>query len=406
MPRFSEKRLILRDLIKLKASSLYNELDDDEQDVIDNLIALLLLTRNLNPADRYVSAEPKSRFEWIGATMSPRQFRFNFRMERSSFLRLVGIIEHHEVFRAPVHAGRHRTYSVDIQLAAFLKVIGFSGNGASPHAIAIFLGCAEGSVFVFFNRALRAITELLKFDGLRWPDENARAEIKARILQKFRLPGCVGAVDGTLFPFDRKPEITNAEDFFDRKCNYSLNSIIVNDDRRKILFIHLGWPGSVHDNRSMNTSTLRREHQRFLNPGEWIAGDSAFEAHPTLIPVYKKTRSSILPEEHEAFNTILSRFRVTAEHTIGILKGRFQCLKTLRFRLRHRNDMLRIIQIIMSTAILHNLLIEEPDCESWFQQDDPDLQDTDPTVQTNSETQNGEAFRQTIMQSVLGLHNI
>src|SRR3989338_10945252 len=98
MPRFSEKRLILRDLIKLKASSLYNELDDDEQDVIDNLIALLLLTRNFNPADRYVSAEPKSRFEWIGATMSPRQFRFNFRMERSSFLRLVGIIEHHEVF--------------------------------------------------------------------------------------------------------------------------------------------------------------------------------------------------------------------------------------------------------------------------------------------------------------------
>ena len=67
------------------------------------------------------------------------------------------VLKHHRVFQDPARAGRKQAYLVEIQLAAYLKVVGFYGNAASPQAIAIFLGCAEGSVFTFF---LRSLTEI------------------------------------------------------------------------------------------------------------------------------------------------------------------------------------------------------------------------------------------------------
>src|SRR3989338_9039251 len=78
MPRFSEKTVLLRQLITLKESPFYDELSSSEQDCIDCLIALLAKTRYLRPTYRYVSPEPPTRFQWIGAMMSYRQFRFNF----------------------------------------------------------------------------------------------------------------------------------------------------------------------------------------------------------------------------------------------------------------------------------------------------------------------------------------
>ena len=58
-----------------------------------------------------------------------------------------------------------------------------------------------------------------------------------------------------------------------------------------------------------------------------------------------------------------------SEHTIGMWKGRFPWLRSIRMKIREDKKYLQqIIQVIRATVILHNFLIEENDAfeDSWY----------------------------------------
>ena len=74
-----------------------------------------------------------------------------------------------------------------------------------------------------------------------------RREISQRFANKHGLPGAVGIVDGTPVTFANRPGI-DGEVWFSRKQRYSMNLQLVCDDRGKILYYIVGWPGSVCDN--------------------------------------------------------------------------------------------------------------------------------------------------------------
>lgn len=96
------------------------------------------------------------------------------------------------------------------------------------------------------------------------------------------------------------------------------------------------------------------------------------------MPSYKSlTRGSNV----EAFNTCVAHVCVVNEHTIGVLKNRWSCLKELRVQINKKGDMECALLWMLAGAILHNMLISFGD--AWEEQvpedeaSDDDLIDED-----------------------------
>jgi hypothetical protein len=77
-----------------------------------------------------------------------------------------------------------------------------------------------------------------------------------------------------------------------------------------------------------------------------------------------------LPQDQHDFNQAVSAVRVANEHTIGILKNRFQVLKTLPIRVTEENvSIVCVVDYIEACCVLHNILldlsVDENDME-WY----------------------------------------
>lgn len=70
-----------------------------------------------------------------------------------------------------------------------------------------------------------------------------------------------------------------------------------------------------------------------------------------------KEPASVIPE-NRIFDKVVSHLPVRSEHCIGVLKGRFQCLRGLRVSIRTKEDHIAACQWMTVAMILHNLVIE------------------------------------------------
>ena len=100
-------------------------------------------------------------------------------------------------------------------------------------------------------------------------------------------------------------------------------------------------------------------------------GDSAYSASPIMVQAFKKQAAEVgLPSNHEFFNTCLAQVRIASEHCIGILKGRFRCLKKNNIKLKNSKvEVKGLVDLVGACIVLHNLLIDydETDMpESWY----------------------------------------
>ena len=102
-----------------------------------------------------------------------------------------------------------------------------------------------------------------------WPNAAERVEISTRIREKYHFPKCVGMIDGTFFGLAYKPEV-HGEEYFNRKQQYAINSMIICDDVRRIRYINIGWPGSVHDQRIYSNSIISRLPENYFSDKEYL----------------------------------------------------------------------------------------------------------------------------------------
>jgi hypothetical protein len=88
-----------------------------------------------------------------------------------------------------------------------------------------------------------------------------------------------------------------------------------------------------------------------------------------IVSAYKKANGALLTEHNEFFNNKLARLRIISEHCIGMLKGRFPWLRSIRLKITDDESSIRkILQLIDATMILHNMLIEfgDKEVEGWI----------------------------------------
>ena len=292
------------------------------------------------------------------------EFLQKYRMRRQSFDKLVSLISSHPVFTRGVRGPSQDP--VAHQLMSFLSYVGTPT--ATVHGLRSCFRDGAGTNDLYRSRVVTAILSISD-DYYYWPDESERKEISQRIYEKYRFPNCVGTADGTLNELQTRPRTEDAADYSGRKFGYSLSTMVVNDDRRKIRYIFAGWVGSAHDNRVFRNSILFKESHRYFSEVEYILGDSAYQNTPFMVSAYKKPKNAPIPPEHENFNSALARPRVTSEHTIGMWKSRFPWLRKIPIVITEDpNTLDKICQYIEATVILHNFLIDENDVDlpsSW-----------------------------------------
>lgn len=132
--------------------------------------------------------------------MDDNNFRFHFRMTRSNFWELVGLLKDHQVFKkknsdsrgpAPKDASRC--------LLVLLKCHGCDGNQGSSRALAHFFGVGTGEIDACRANGLQALLSLEKETSI-WPNFAERKAISAGIKDQWLFPNCIGLIDGTLLP--------------------------------------------------------------------------------------------------------------------------------------------------------------------------------------------------------------
>jgi len=265
-------------------------------------------------------------------------FRTFARMFPTTFNKLVTIIAPSPIF-ANRSLNQEQQISVERQLLVTLYRFGSFGNSASIRQVALWAGIGEGTVVLCTKRVLYAILSSgLREQCISWPGVEERNAYKERV-EEIAIPewrnGWV-MIDGTLIPLYTKPSYYG-ESFFDRKSNYSLNIQIVNTPDRRIIDYALGFVGSCSDSYCWKETRLYKEHSTLLGEGCWAWGDAGYPIQEWLVIPYKRPEKDVA--ENRTFNYQLSRIRVASEHTIGLLKGRFQSLRGLRATIHNVSDL-------------------------------------------------------------------
>jgi hypothetical protein len=380
MPRTSDRSKILKqiedEVSVLRKRALHRELLDEEDSLQDDHDQYMYAVLNRIKSSRYLFRSStyrnnRKRFNLEDCLSNDskeytdEEFLYNFRITRDSFFLLLKEMENKKPF---VKCKYRKQRPISFQLLVFLFRVGKQGACGSSIAVASYFGIGKGSVNNYVRRCISALHEIHN-DVVYWPQAEERDEMKARLTATgFR--HCVGIIDGTLIVLDSKPEKFH-ECYYSRKSVYALNVMIVCDDLKRITYYLARWPGSTHDNRVFRNSNLFMNREEFFSHLEYLLGDSAYSASSIMVQSFKKQALvAQLPPDKELFNMFLAQVRIKSEHCIGILKGRFGCLKRNNIQLKSgKKEVKELVRMIGACIVLHNLLInyDEPSVpKEWY----------------------------------------
>jgi hypothetical protein len=161
-----------------------------------------------------------------------------------------------------------------------------------------------------------------------------------------RIPGIVGAIDGTLIEIERPADF---EGWYCRKGYPAINLQAVCDHSMRILSYSM-MSGSHNDKQLWSHSTLGVNAHEWIPPGFHLIGDSGYTLYPFLIVPYPDDGDT----KHILYNYKLSSTRMVIECAFGLLKNRWRILKTaLNMKTIRRTTM-----IIEACILLHNMCID------------------------------------------------
>ena len=223
------------------------------------------------------------------------------------------------------------------------------------------IGLAKPTVVKCCREFVEAICRL-QDDFIKFPSTRAEISKIEGLSEKSKVPNVVAAIDGSDIPIKAPKE--NHEDYFNRKHFYSYLVEGIVDSSGLFLSVATGFPGSLHDSRTLRLSDVywAAENEDILMEPTLdmggtvirplVVGDSAYPLKTWLLPVIKD--NGALNRDQKKFNKELSKARIVSEHTFGLLKGRWGAL------LKHLDeDHWRTPNTIIACYVLHNIALFE-----------------------------------------------
>lgn len=299
--------------------------------------------------------------KWLQETLpscDDTAFRFHTRMDRRSFGVVLQVLNSN-----CTHIFSNRSNSPQLPISSQLHIalftLGFYGNGAAFSAAAHKYDLSVGMVANARKRVCRALYEVMdKF--IKWPNESERQQLCKIAEASHGYKRCFFAVDGTTHPLFEAPGLQK-ECFFDRKKRYSLHALVTNDFNLRVINLLVGFPGSTHDARVMEQTFYHRnmDSAAFFTGKQHGLGDAAFRCTRRVVPTYKSPHTNL--PENVAYNYRHSSIRIKSEHTIGVVKERFQGLKEVRINIKDIPSYEHARNYLCSAYVLHNILLTEGD---------------------------------------------
>lgn len=351
-------------------NDLLNDVNDEADELEDLAIQQLQPTLLYHGQTRGpYNQMPKSKdFFSVLLGLPDREFRSEFRIGRDTFDRLVGLLYTDPVFQS---TGWKPQRHVKFQLAAFL--LRYGSIACDTMATAIKLSIGHGTVLTYCRRVTEALRRL-KPKFVSWGTTDDREKTKDAVFKKVGLHGCIGSLDGTLIPFNQRPDV-EGKSYVSRKGFPSANIQASVDHRLRFTSYEIGWPGSAPDCKIFKHSDLWKNRNRYFQEGEFILVDKAYMSSPfTLRPFDEREilkASQLDARRMRSFNQRLSRSRIWSEHAFGKLKGRFRSLKCFAVH----DTMMETFTTIEALLILHNICIDFGDQPEWILNFDTDKQD-------------------------------
>lgn len=258
MPRYSHKKKVLMQLeqeLRVRRQLEVSRVgDSDDSDFEDTYVIHDYITNLIEEAHRSISLRRylfrKKYRKGFAATTFERDLREDddqdgtppwltddkflqkYRMHRDSFKTVLSLIQNHPVFMKKY---RRKQTPVSYQLLVFLFYIGKAGSGASYPQCRQTFGIGRGTCKFFIDRVCKAIHSLRE-RVISWPNRQEQLQIARRFRDKYDFINVIAVADGTLFPLTYAPESKDAPDYHGRKHQYSLTTMIVNDDRKRIRY--------------------------------------------------------------------------------------------------------------------------------------------------------------------------
>lgn len=246
-------------------------------------------------------------------------------------------------------------------MTRLLLTLRYYATGSFLTVAGDFSGVSKASSSRIVNQVSQAIARL-RPGFIKFPANTQ--EIQQEFFRIAKFPRLLGAIDCTHVPI-KSPGGNNAEEWRNRKSQFSFNVQTVVSAKLKILDIVARWPGAAHDQTIFNNSYIK---QRFLS-GEFgnsmIVGDKGYENTSYLLTPLQNPNT---PAEH-LYNESQIRSRNVVERTYGVWKNRFPVLS--KKVLLHLS---RVQAVIVACAILHNIAIDMRDdhFENSYQADEPE----------------------------------
>lgn len=122
--------------------------------------------------------------------------------------------------------------------------------------------------------------------------------------------------------------------------------------------------------------------------------DGGYALTSNLITPYRNPQG-----EQLEFNGKFFSARIIVEHVMGLLKGRWGCLRGLRIQIRKKEDVERVNRWIVCVLILHNMVMKFKD--NWDEEVIEDELDSDLELE-EPQNETGTQLRERLKELLLG----
>ncbi|GBG61921.1 hypothetical protein CBR_g26085 [Chara braunii] len=280
---------------------------------------------------------------WEKLRMSPRVFREIMEACAPHLQRRVTF------YREPLQPG---------QIVAYTLYRWASGKTYESSTCNFRIGRASGLVVV-----CDVTITLLRVYGekITWPTGVRKLGVLRAFVDK-GFPNCHGCIDCTHIYVD-KPANAPSKNYYDKKRRFSIVAQVVIDLDLRVLDVHMGYPGSCHDIRVLQLSSLlKRAVSRSLFRGPpvtlplgvrtngYVLADNGYPPSEWMVVSYGGVNQHVYKERFDNKQKVA---RGAVERGFGWLKGMWRL-----FLRTHKTNLDTLPRQFTVVYILHNVLID------------------------------------------------